>query len=96
MFKPVLVTLLAGFVLVGCANQRFNVAGEVTGTPKTEDSQTFWVSGIGQNTTVDAAKVCGGAAKVSAVATERSGTDVLLGLVTFGIYTPQTARVYCK
>jgi hypothetical protein len=96
MFKSVLVTLLAGVVLVGCANQRFNVAGEVTATPKMEDSQTFWVSGIGQNTTVDASKVCGGVAKVSAVAVEQAPMDVLLGMVTLGIYTPHTARVYCK
>jgi hypothetical protein len=96
MLKPVLLAALASVVLMGCANQRFNVAGEVGAAPKMEDSQTFFVSGIGQNTTVDASKVCGGAAKVGAVAVEQSGMDVLLGMVTFGIYTPRTARVYCK
>ncbi len=96
MNKSVLVTLLAGFVLVGCANQRFNVAGEVTASPKMEDSQTFFLSGIGQNTTVNAANACGGAAKVGAVAVEQAPMDVLLGIVTLGIYTPRTARVYCK
>jgi uncharacterized lipoprotein YajG len=96
MFKSILVTIVAGFVLVGCANQRFIVAGDVTAAPKMEDSQTFFVSGIGQNTTVDASKVCGGAAKVGAVAVEQAPMDVLLGMVTFGIYTPRTARVYCK
>jgi uncharacterized lipoprotein YajG len=98
MFKPVLATLVAVTLLAGCANQRFNVAGELSPTPtaKSEDSQAFFVNGIGQKQTVDAAKVCGGAAKVEGVAVEQSGMDVLLGVVTFGIYTPRTARVYCK
>jgi hypothetical protein len=96
MLKSMGIAILAGVFLVGCANQRFNINGEVTATPKMEDSQTFWVSGIGQHSTVDAARVCGGAAKVGAVAVEHAPMDVLLGMVTLGIYTPHTARVYCK
>ncbi len=89
--------MLASLFLLGCANQRFNIAGDASSTtPKMEDSQSFWVSGIGQHTTVDAAQVCGGAAKVVGVAVEESGMDVLLSVVTLGIYTPRTARVYCK
>ncbi len=97
MIKPVVATLLAAAVLAGCANQRFNVAGEVVGVvPKVEDSQSFFVDGIGQMKTIDAAQVCGGANKVTGVAVEQTGLDVLLGVVTLGIYTPRTARVYCK
>lgn len=98
MFKTALTATVIAALLVGCANQRFNVAGEIAPTPtaRSEDSQAFFVNGIGQKQTVDAAKVCGGAAKVEGVAVEQSGMDVLLGLVTFGIYTPRTARVYCK
>jgi Bor protein len=97
MLKTVLTAVIASACLMGCANQRFNIAGDVaTSSPKTEDSQTFWVDGIGQNTTVDAAQTCGGANKVAGVAVEQTGGDVLLGIVTLGIYTPRTARVYCK
>lgn len=98
MFKSVLSTLLISIALVGCANQRFNVAGEVTdaSTAKSEDSQTFFISGIGQKQSVDAAQACGGAAKVGGVAVEQTPMNILLGMVTFGIYTPRTARVYCK
>lgn len=97
MFKSVFVALLASMFLLGCANQRFNIAGDISSTaPKMEDSQTFFLDGIGQNTTVDAAQVCGGAAKVIGVDVEKTGVNVLLGLVTLGIYTPRTARVYCK
>ena len=98
MKKSVLCAMIAAALLAGCANQRFNIAGELPLEPaaNSEDSQSFFVSGIGQKQTVDAAKVCGGAAKVEGVAVEQSGMDVLLGMVTFGIYTPRTARVYCK
>lgn len=98
MFKTVVSTLLISIAMVGCANQRFNVAGEVTdaSSVKAEDSQSFFISGIGQKQAVDAAKVCGSAAQVSGVAVEQAPMDVLLGVVTLGIYTPRTARVYCK
>ncbi len=96
MFKSVVAIAVAGVLLVGCANQSFNVAGAGNAAPRVEDSQTFWVSGIGQQKSVDAAKVCGGADKVAAVNVEQSGQDVLLGIVTLGIYTPRTARVFCK
>ncbi len=97
MFKSVFTALLASLFLLGCANQRFNIAGDVSSTaPKMEDSQAFFVDGIGQKTTVDAAQTCGGAAKVVGVAVEQTGLDVLLRVVTLGIYTPLTARVYCK
>jgi hypothetical protein len=98
MFKPVLATLVAVTLLAGCANQRFNVAGELPANPaaKSEDSQTFFLSGIGQMKSVDAAKICGGASKVDGVAVEQAPLDLLYGIVTLGIYTPRTARVYCK
>jgi hypothetical protein len=98
MYKSALTAVVAAALLAGCANQRFNVAGEIsaTPTPKAEDSQTFFLSGIGQMKSVDAAQACGGASKVEGVAVEQSGLDVLYGMITLGIYTPRTARVYCK
>jgi uncharacterized lipoprotein YajG len=39
MFKSLLTAMIATAMLAGCANQRFNVAGDITGsTPKMEDS----------------------------------------------------------
>jgi hypothetical protein len=97
MIKLTATALIAAFVLVGCANQRFNVAGETAVAPTAKRRKpSFFVSGIGQKQTIDAAKVCGGAAKVEGVAVEHTFMDGLLGFVTFGIYTPRTARVYCK
>ena len=64
--------------------------------PKYEERQTYFISGIGQRQTVDAARICGGVANIAAVAKELTFVDGLLGVLTFGIYTPETARVYCK
>ena len=98
MNKPVLAVVMVAALMTGCANQRFNIAGELSPTPtaKLDDSQAFFVSGIGQKQTVNAAQVCGGAAKVEGVAVEQTALDGLLGVLTFGVYTPRTARVYCK
>lgn len=98
MIKTFAVIAVASLVLAGCANTRFNVGGEVgaNSTPKYEERQNYFVSGIGQRQTVDAAKICGGADKVAATAKELTFMDGLLGLLTIGIYTPETARVYCK
>ncbi|MDP3651862.1 MAG: Bor family protein [Rhodoferax sp.] len=97
MFKSLVSTLLISVALVGCANQRFNVAGEGSSTaPKLEDRQSFFISGLGQKQTIDAAKICGGAGKVDTVDVEHTFVDGLLGFFSLGIYTPRTARVYCK
>lgn len=61
-----------------------------------EKSQAFFVSGIGQKQTVNAARICGGLDKVIKVEVEQTFLDILLGQVTFGIYTPRSARVYCS
>lgn len=97
MNKFLAIAVIAA-ALSGCANQRFNLSGDVseTATATTETSQPFFVSGIGQKKTIDAASICGGASKVKGVAVDESPVNVLLSMVTFGIYTPRTAYVYCN
>jgi hypothetical protein len=56
---------------------------------------SFFISCIGQSKEVDAAKVCGGAAKVHSVETQLTPANIGLGLITLGIYTPRQIRVYC-
>ena len=53
----------------------------------------FFVSGIGQKKTVDAAKICGGAENVVKTETWQTFVNGLLGFITLGIYTPLEARV---
>ncbi|HAX4286048.1 TPA: lipoprotein bor, partial [Escherichia coli] len=56
----------------------------------------FFVSGIGQEKTVDAAKICGGAENVVKTESQQTFVNGLLDFITFGIYTPLEARVYCS
>lgn len=93
--KHTLTVICAGLILTGCASQNFIVNAETTDAPSVENSQTFWVSGIGQSQTMNAASACGGVAKVRKVETHQTVMDTVYGMLTFGIYTPRTAKIYC-
>ncbi|USV03194.1 hypothetical protein KFQ06_01740 [Serratia entomophila] len=45
---------------------------------------------------MDAAAVCGGADKVVHTEVQQTFVNGELGFVTFGIYAPHEARVYCS
>ncbi|WP_408900992.1 Bor family protein [Photobacterium piscicola] len=97
MKKVILATVIAAAVMTGCARQTF-IMSPAPQTKKAElnKSQPFFVSGIGQHKTVDAAKLCGGADNVAKVEVQQTFVNGLLSVVTFGIYTPRQARVFCK
>ena len=65
MKKMLLATALA-LLVTGCAQQTFTVQNKpaASSTMKTI-THHFFVSGIGQKKTVDAAKICGGARNVT-------------------------------
>lgn len=96
--KKIITTVLMGSALLasGCATQTALIQPAQQVTPTFSKSQSFFIGGIGQTQSVNAAEVCGGAANVAKVQTIQSPTDVALGVVTFGIYTPRTAKVFCK
>lgn len=96
--KNLITMALMGSVLLasGCATQTALIQPTAQVTPAYSESQTFFISGIGQQQSVNAAQVCNGAANVAKVQTIQSPKDVALSVVTFGIYTPRTATVYCK
>jgi hypothetical protein len=82
--------------LFGCAAQTFTINEGNAGAPTEQKSQHFFISGLGQQKVTDAAKVCGGADKVIKVEAQHTFVNGLLGAITFGIYTPRDAKVYCK
>ena len=52
----------AHLLITGCAQQTFTVQNKPAAVaPKETITHHFFVSGIGQKKTVDAAKICGGA-----------------------------------
>ena len=50
---------------------------------------------LGEEKTVDAAKICGGAENVVKTETQQTFVNGLLGFITLGIYTPLEAH-YCS
>ncbi len=86
------------FVLIsGCAQTKFNVQERDDSLVATYDSpQHYFISGLGQQKNIAPADLCGGADKVARVETQTTFVNGLVGFVTFGIYTPQQARVYCS
>lgn len=96
MKKTIAMAALTTILVTGCARQVHYVNGNtMSGHVHTTD-QTFFISGLGQTKTTNAANVCGGASRVVAVETIASPLNVILGIVTFGIYTPRDQTVYCK
>ena len=94
MKKMLLATALA-LLITGCAQQTFTVQNKPAAVaPKETITHHFFVSGIGQKKTVDAAKICGGAENVVKTETQQTFVNGLLGFITLGIYT-RWKRVYC-
>ena len=92
MKKMLLATALA-LLITGCAQQTFTVQNKPAAVATKETiTHHFFVSGIGQKKTVDAAKICGGAENVVKTETQQTFVNGLLGFITLGIYTPLEAR----
>jgi hypothetical protein len=89
---PLVVALAVG----GCSAQTFNINGANGEVPTNQTSQHFFVSGIGQEQITDAAAICGGVDKIVKVEAQMTFINGLLAVITFGIYTPRDAKVYCK
>ena len=75
-------------LITGCAQQTFTVQNKPAAVALKETiTHHFFVSGIGQKKTVDAAKICGGAENVVKTETQQTFVNGLLGFITLGIYT---------
>lgn len=91
--------MIAGMIAVlstGCATQTYLLSNGGQNVPTKETWQHFFVSGIGQTQTVNAAEICGGADKVAKIQTEYSLLNGVAGMVSQGLYTPRQNRVFCK
>lgn len=93
--KKLLIVIAATMMMAGCAQQSFNIQKEVSVAPQQVITHHFFISGLGQSKTIDAAAICGSADKVVRTETQETFVNGLLRFVTLGIYTPREARVYC-
>lgn len=96
--KKTLMSLVVGSALfiAACSNQTAYLKGNVPAKLSYEENQSFFLYGIGQERVVNAVEICGGEEKISKVESQLTGGNILVGLVTLGIYTPRVSRVYCQ
>ena len=93
--KIALIALLIS--VTACSQTRHYVNGHsVEGAREVKDDTDYFISGLAQKKKIDAQQICGGPDKVIATETFRSPVNIVLSLLTFGIYTPQEQTVYCK
>ena len=88
---PILVLSLSG-----CASQTFTINGSTSAEPTEQSSQHFFIHGLGQAKTTDAATLCGGAENIVKVEVQQTFVNGFLGVIAWGFYTPRDAMVYCK
>ncbi len=92
------VCLLALMVFAsGCFSVTSRPDGgfKTAGKPTFEQRQDFFLWGLVGESHIDTKAVCGGK-KVVQMQSQRTFVDGLLGLVTLGIYAPESARVWCS
>lgn len=96
--RTILLTFVSVCFIAGCSTQSYqiNSAGAERVELSEDKMQHFFVGGLGQEQEMDAATVCGGADKVVAVESKLEPLDILLGMLSWGIYSPRHAKVYCK
>lgn len=92
--KKTFTALALVAVLSACSTQTALI-NSGNGTLAKQEMQSFFVAGLGQTQSMNAAEVCGGVAKVVKVERTTSFLNGLLSFLSGGIYAPQDAKVYC-
>jgi hypothetical protein len=67
----------------------------MAGNPTFEQRQDFFLWGLVGESHIDTKTVCGGK-RATQMQSQQTFVDGLLGLVTLGIYAPQSAKVWCS
>lgn len=87
--------------LVLCLSACSSVSVRTDGQAKSMEPADFhqryryWFWGLKGHHSINVREVCQGK-KIAQVQTLYTFTDSFLGVITAGIYTPRTARVWCK
>jgi len=95
--KRLLVTACLGFYLAGCAsvNVRVDNLPESTTPPSFEQTYVYWWWGLKGEHTVNVREVCKGN-DVYQMQAVNSFSDSVISILTLGIYSKRTARVWCE
>jgi hypothetical protein len=93
--KKILTLILISCILSSCATQKFQMKPTAPETPTNVDMNHFFIDGAFQDKSINASAICGGSQNVSKVEVKQNTLDVVLMILTFGIYTPRHTYVYC-
>jgi len=95
--KKLFLTIAVTSLISACATQTFPINPNLSSStiPTQEDRQPFFIGGLGQTQSMNAAEICGDASKIIKVETEHTFLDGFLNFLSSGLYTPRVARVYC-
>jgi len=84
-------------IATGCYNVTIRPDGgfKMASKPTFEQRQDFYLWGLVGESHIDTTRVCfkNGPAQMQS---EMTVVDALLGIVTLGIYSPETAKIWCK
>ncbi len=96
MKKSVLSIAAFSVLFCGCSSVTLRDRGtqHLATEPNYNSSQSFFFWGLAGDKHIDVEEICGkaGAAQLQ---TQTTFGDGLLRLITLGIYSPRTARVWC-
>lgn len=95
MKKLIAATLVV--VLAGCSSITIQPEQitKLTEKPTYQDSRPFFLWGLVGKQRVDVKALCG-EQKVVQMQSQQTFVDGVLGLITIGIYSPHTIKVWCE
>jgi len=95
---PAALLVGLGFALSGCSTVLFTrtADSQIYTDAVYQKSQPFFFFGIvGKPLTIVVEQICLGK-EIDQLSTEYTGEDVLVGVLTLGIYAPRTVKVWCQ
>ena len=98
MKRYIVITFAAAaLTLSACANVTISKAGSdpASSPPNYEDSKSYFIGGLVGEHTVDVKKACNGG-EAKQMQSRTTFVNGLVSVITLGIYTPRTARVWCE
>lgn len=94
--KNIMCSLLLLALVPACSTVtiRDKGTGKISSEPNYESSKAFFLWGLIGHPKINVSQICNGKLPAQ-VQTQRTFLDGLLGTITFGIYYPRTAKVWC-
>ncbi len=97
----IIATIVSFLFITSCSTQTFKVSPNIkreipSGNPHFSKWSNFFLSGLGQSDFKDADAMCKESDGIAFLETRQSFVQGLVGVVTYGIYTPRTMNIYCN